>query len=114
MSFGLLNIPAIQLTLVGTIPAPFSTVMFTGDWRGIIWWAVLLVVDLLIWYPFFKAYERITLEKEREEAAQGELEGAPDALTAAATEQAIASDAASEDVREAMTTPASSPQPGLA
>ena len=64
MRFGLLNIPAIQLSMVATIPAPISTVMFTQDMRGILWWAVLLIAYLIIYYPFFKTFERQTLEQE--------------------------------------------------
>lgn len=52
--------------MVSTIPAPFSTVMFTGDMRGVIWWAVVLVLDLLIYYPFFKVFERNTMAEEKE------------------------------------------------
>mgnify|MGYP001051084071 CR=1 FL=1 len=65
---GLLAIPTIELAMVATIPAPFSTVMFTGDMRGVIGWAVCLAVDLLIWYPFFKTYEKQEVEKEAAEA----------------------------------------------
>jgi len=68
MRTGLLAIPTIELAMVATIPAPFSTVMFTGDMRGVIWWAVCLAVDLLIWYPFFKTYEKQEVEKEAAEA----------------------------------------------
>lgn len=68
MRTGLLAIPTIELAMVATIPAPFSTVMFTGDMRGVIWWAVCLVVDLLIWYPFFKTYEKQEVAKEAAEA----------------------------------------------
>ena len=68
MRSGLLAIPTIELAMVATIPAPFSTVMFTGDMRGVIWWAVCLAVDLLIWHPFFKTYEKQEVEKEAAEA----------------------------------------------
>ena len=56
MKYGLLNIPnaAIQ---VGQIPAPFASIMVTGDWRAIIIWLLLILVYAVIWYPGFKAYE---------------------------------------------------------
>lgn len=66
MKIGLLAIPSIELAMVSTIPAPFSTVMFTGDMRGVIWWVVVLVLDLLIYYPFFKVFERNTMVEEKE------------------------------------------------
>lgn len=73
MKFGFLTIPTIQLAMVSTIPAPISTVLFTGDMRGIIWWAVVLILDLLIYYPFFKVFEKETLLKEQEKLS--EMEG---------------------------------------
>lgn len=68
MRVGLLAIPTIELAMVATIPAPISTVMFTGDMRGVLWWAVVLVLDLVIYYPFFKVFERQTLAEEAGQA----------------------------------------------
>lgn len=63
MSLGLLKIPAMSLQ-VGQIPAPISTVIVTQDMRGLIWFAVLMAVYMVIWYPFFKVYEKEEIEKE--------------------------------------------------
>ena len=63
MSLGLLNIPCM-LNQVGNVPVPISTVMITQDMRGILWAAVLFVVYIIIWYPFFKVYEKECLEEE--------------------------------------------------
>ncbi len=63
MRGGLLNIPT-KMIQVGQIPAPFSSVMITEDMRAILWWAVLFAIYLVIWYPFFKVYEKQKLEKE--------------------------------------------------
>lgn len=63
MSTGLLNIPS-KMIFTGQIPAPFSSVLVTEDMRAILWWAVLLVIYFLIWYPFFKVYEKQKLEEE--------------------------------------------------
>ena len=68
MRGGLLNIPTIELAMVATIPAPISTVMFTEDMRGVLWWAVAMVLDLAIYYPFFKAFEKTVLAEEAAEA----------------------------------------------
>lgn len=70
MRGGLLAIPTIQLAMVATIPAPISTVMFTGDMRGVLWWAVLMVLDLAIYYPFFKSFEKTVLAEEGSEAEE--------------------------------------------
>ncbi len=63
MSMGFLNIPAMSLQ-VSQIPAPISTVIVTQDMRGLLWFAILMVVYLVIWYPFFKVYEKEEMEKE--------------------------------------------------
>lgn len=64
MRMGLLAVPTIELAMVSTIPAPISTVMFTGDMRGVIWWIVVLVLDLIIYFPFFKTFEKQVLQEE--------------------------------------------------
>ncbi|MBQ6217234.1 MAG: PTS sugar transporter subunit IIC [Erysipelotrichaceae bacterium] len=62
---GLLKIPAISLQ-TGSLPAPITTVMICQDWRGILWWVVFFVIYAVIWYPFYKAYERQVLAEEAE------------------------------------------------
>lgn len=66
MSTGLLNIPA-KMIQVGQVPAPISSVLITEDMRAIIWYAVLFVLYLAVWYPFFKAYEKQVLLEETSE-----------------------------------------------
>lgn len=63
MSTGLLNIPAMSLQ-ISQIPAPISTVMVTQDWRGLLWFVVLFLIYTVIWYPFFKVYEKSEIAKE--------------------------------------------------
>ncbi|WP_235428423.1 MULTISPECIES: PTS transporter subunit EIIC [Xenorhabdus] len=58
-----LNIPA-KMIQVGQIPAPFSSVIITEDWRAIICYGVLMAVFLITWYPFFKVYEKKRIEEE--------------------------------------------------
>nr|WP_202584374.1 PTS transporter subunit EIIC [Tetragenococcus koreensis] len=57
MRLGLLNIPA-RMIQIGQIPAPFSSVMITQDWRAVIWYVVLFIIYMATWYPFFKAYDK--------------------------------------------------------
>lgn len=64
MSTGLLNIPD-HVNQIGQVPAPIISVMVTKDMRAIIWWALLLLIYLVVYYPFFKAYEKIRIEEER-------------------------------------------------
>ncbi|MCI8567597.1 MAG: PTS sugar transporter subunit IIC [Lachnospiraceae bacterium] len=64
MKFHLLAIPSMSMN-VGQIPAPISTVMVCQDWRGVIWYAVLFIVYLAIWYPFFKVWDTQEAAKEQ-------------------------------------------------
>ena len=63
MHYGLLNIPS-KMVQVGQIPAPFSSVMITEDWRAVPVYIVLFILYLLTWYPFYKVYERQCVEEE--------------------------------------------------
>ena len=67
MHYGLLNIPS-KMVQVGQIPAPFSSVMITGDWRAVPVYIVLFILYLLTWYPFYKVYERQCVEEETQAA----------------------------------------------
>lgn len=70
MTTGLLNIPA-KLLQVGQLPAPLGTVLVTDDFRGIIWWAILLVIYFIVWLPFYKTWEKeqVALEAEQDDEA---------------------------------------------
>lgn len=63
---GLLNYPNVSLPGVGTLPVIAGTVMLTGDFRGILWWFVFFAIYALVYYPFFKVFEKSVLEKEKE------------------------------------------------
>lgn len=38
----------------------------TGSWTGFAWTIILVVVDIIIYYPFFKAYDKKKLKEEEE------------------------------------------------
>ena len=63
MHFGLLNIPS-KMIQVGQIPAPFSSVMITEDWRAVPVYVVLFMVYIGVWYPFYKVYEKQCMEED--------------------------------------------------
>ncbi|MBP1046946.1 PTS transporter subunit EIIC [Enterococcus sp. BWM-S5] len=74
-----------------TTPGPLGLIMGTGfAFQAIILMLVLLVVDFLVYFPFFKAYDNELLEKERtqeSEVVEEKLEAAEEqAVTAAAAE----------------------------
>lgn len=53
-----------------TTPAPIGAAWSTGwDWRVIVLIAVLVTIATLIYFPFFKIYERQLLQQELEQAA---------------------------------------------
>lgn len=70
---GLLNIPAVSLQ-TGSLPAPITTIMICQDWRGILWYVVFFVLYAVVWYPFFKAYERQMLAEEAAESEAAALD----------------------------------------
>ena len=54
---GMLTYPNVALPGVGTLPV-------------IVWWVVCFAIYALVYYPFFKVFERETLEKEANEEAK--------------------------------------------
>ena len=57
-----------------TTPAPIGAAWSTGwDWRVIVLIAVLVAIATLIYYPFFRMYERQLLQQEQEQAAAAQL-----------------------------------------
>ena len=60
------NIIAKTFTLVPwTTPAPIGAALSTMDWKAFVWVLILIVIDMLIWFPFFKAYEKQLVIEER-------------------------------------------------
>ena len=64
---------AIKLGLIGRIyilapwstPAAIGLSLSTMDWRAFVLVILLIVIDIIIYYPFFKSYEKTLLEQER-------------------------------------------------
>ncbi len=56
-----------------TLPAPIGAYLATnGDWRAIVLALVNIAIAVLIYYPFFKAYEKQLLNEEKAEIATEE------------------------------------------
>ncbi|WP_040442029.1 PTS transporter subunit EIIC [Ktedonobacter racemifer] len=71
-SLGLVHVPIVMQPF--TVPVGISGFIATGgDWRGSVLQGVNLVISALIYYPFFKSWERILVERE-EQATQKEAE----------------------------------------
>ncbi len=71
------NIATVALTYVGILPRPHSMAqwgfpIFLSSYlqigvAGIIWSAIVVVIDVIIVLPFFRAYEKSCLEEAQEE-----------------------------------------------
>ncbi|MDD3403789.1 MAG: PTS sugar transporter subunit IIC [Hespellia sp.] len=63
------NLIARPVTMVPwTMPPILGPLMATGwDWRAAVWSALEIVIAVVIYYPFFKMAEKMTLKKELEE-----------------------------------------------
>ena len=62
MAVGLLNKPIFYMG--GTAPEVIKSVLSNMDLRSVVLWVVLLLVDLVLWYPFFKSAEADALKEE--------------------------------------------------
>ena len=60
------------VALASNIPGPIYLWMCTNSITGLIWGIVLIVLNGLVWYPFFKAAEKQALKQEAEQAAAEE------------------------------------------
>lgn len=65
LKVGLVAIPAAPFNL-GFIPYGISTFLVNYDWRGLVLLAVVALVSSIIWYPFYKAFEKQELKKQNE------------------------------------------------
>ncbi len=73
---GILTYLIMYLDIIGktfaivpwTTPAPIGAALSTMDVKAFIWVLLLLLVDLIIWYPFFRVYEKQVIMEENTEA----------------------------------------------
>lgn len=70
MSIGLVGKPFVIVPW--TTPPPFSGILTTGDWRGGVLMLFNLVVSLLIYYPFFRLYDKKLQKDEKAEESDEE------------------------------------------
>lgn len=70
---GLLTYAVMYFDIIGktfayvpwTTPAPLGAALSTMDLKAFIWIILLIVLDMVIWLPFFKSYERQLIDTER-------------------------------------------------
>ena len=68
MDFGLVN--KVFAYPGWNVPAPIGAFLSTMDIRAVVLIVVLIVINLLVYYPFFRAYEKKKLAEEAETAPE--------------------------------------------
>lgn len=66
---------ALTLNLVGkvyvnmpfTTPGPIKAFLSTMDWKAVVLWFILLVIDVALYIPFVKAYDKTLVLQEKQE-----------------------------------------------
>lgn len=69
LSAGWVDIPS-QVFQMWYLPFGISTFLTNNDPRGLILLAVNIVIMFVVWYPFFKVYERQEVQKEQQEQVE--------------------------------------------
>ena len=60
-------VPMMMVRLPFTIPAPIAAIMSTNwSWNALILSVVNFIIYIIIYYPFFKVFEKQQLEKEND------------------------------------------------
>jgi PTS system cellobiose-specific IIC component len=72
---GWVNIPS-TLALLQFMPAPFGAYLLTNDFRAIILAVVIILLDMVIWWPFLKMHEKNLAAAEAKENLPEEAEAA--------------------------------------
>lgn len=71
-STGILACP--QVLIMTTLPILMTQFMSTLDFKNVIFAAICFPITMLIWYPFYKIYEKECIEKEEEAKAAEAIE----------------------------------------
>ena len=51
-----------------TLPGPIGAYLACGgDWRAAVLNIILIIISVIIYYPFFKVYDRQCMQKEEED-----------------------------------------------
>ncbi|MCR0204263.1 hypothetical protein MKC66_05950 [[Clostridium] innocuum] len=52
------------------MPSIFGAYFSTGDFKAVILVAILIVIDMILYFPFMKIYEKQQLRIEQQDEAQ--------------------------------------------
>jgi PTS system cellobiose-specific IIC component len=72
---GLLAAPT-GVSVSTMLPTPVIGAMLNSSWTGAVWAVILIVIDMLVWYPFFRVADKKALEEEKknETAVEAKVE----------------------------------------
>lgn len=58
----------VYINVPWVLPSPLALYLGTMDWKAPLMWLILLILDVIIYIPFMKAYDNQKLKEERKEA----------------------------------------------
>ena len=56
------------------MPSVFGSFLSTGDMKAFVLVVVLLIIDMILYYPFLKMYEKQQLKLENSDASENKKE----------------------------------------
>lgn len=62
--------PLTGAALSNVIPSPIYLWMATNSFSGLIWGIIIIAIDVVVFYPFFKIAEKMAVKEETKEAAE--------------------------------------------
>ncbi|AEE91779.1 PTS system, lactose/cellobiose family IIC subunit [Tepidanaerobacter acetatoxydans Re1] len=64
----------VYLSLPFTTPAILQAFLSTMDWRASVLYVILLALDIIIWIPFIKGYDKMLLKEEQKKLTENSTE----------------------------------------
>ena len=64
----------IYIYFLPTFPAPINAFLATMDWKAPVMWFLLFALNLGIFYPFIKMYDRQVIEEDLKLIEENEME----------------------------------------
>lgn len=61
----------VYIATVATFPAPINAFLSTMDWKAPIVWFLLLIINIVIFIPFVKVFDKQTIEEDEQALTQG-------------------------------------------
>ena len=62
----------VYIATVATFPAPINAFLSTMDWKAPIVWFILLLINIAIFVPFVKVFDKQTIEEDEKTLQEAE------------------------------------------